>query len=586
MKSKYLFLPLLLLFTVCSVISCSNHKRQETLNRAQSIMETNPDSALKILSGIDKTGLESKAERARYALLLSIALDKNYIDTTTFDVLQPAIDYYLIKGTPDDKLRTYYYQGRIFDNKGERDSALNSFVKAIDNFPESTDSLCAARAYVSLARMFYEFHDIDSYMLNYLRAAKIYNKNGNSYYEFDCLLNALNGAIVLNRKNISDSLINVCNSFDSLSEMQHRELQKRILTHKSIYGTKAEVEELIKTREKDLSHDVRSLLNLAAAHQRIGNNKKALQIIEYINNSGVKYDTLKLLAVSVSAYRDLGDYKNALLNYWNFSHRTEAINALKFEQKSKSIEEKHKIEIKAQNEARKNSKIIWMCIGGIIFLILGIFILLLLVRTHKMQKNLAVQKAKTTQLENENLKSEKEKLALENENLLLERDKKTLEAENLAHRVEILENESESLKKLLDNPEEIPAEVRDAIKVRIEMLNSLLASYITANDQYGKPYDIWVKELTENTREFMNSNRLAFQVSHPNFIQYFEEHGLTIDEINYVCLYALGLRGKEVGNYMKKRSHVNTSSAIRKKLGIDKHETNIGIYVRNLLKNL
>lgn len=196
----------------------------------------------------------------------------------------------------------------------------------------------------------------------------------------------------------------------------------------------------------------------------------------------------------------------------------------------------------------------------------------LLVRSNKTQKDLAIQKAKTAELENEQLKSE--------------RDKKTLEAEILIHRVETLENESESLKNLLEAQEELPAEVQKEIQVRIEMLNSLLAGYITSNEQYEKPYEKWVKELTDNTEEFMNSNRLAFQVSHPRFIQYFEEHDLTISEINYVCLYAIGLRGKEVGNYMKKRSHVNISSAIRKKLGIDKHETNIGIYVRKLLKGL
>ncbi|MDE6740731.1 MAG: hypothetical protein K2J58_00185 [Muribaculaceae bacterium] len=66
----------------------------------------------------------------------------------------------------------------------------------------------------------------------------------------------------------------------------------------------------------------------------------------------------------------------------------------------------------------------------------------------------------------------------------------------------------------------------------------------------------------------------------------FEDHGLTESEINYVCLYAIGLRGKDVGAYMKKRSHVNMSSDIRRKLGIDRHETNIGIYVRKLLKEL
>lgn len=204
----------------------------------------------------------------------------------------------------------------------------------------------------------------------------------------------------------------------------------------------------------------------------------------------------------------------------------------------------------------------------------------------KAEKDKAIQQSKITELENERLKSEREKLSLENKNLQLERDKKALEAENLAHRVETLENESASLKELIDSQEELPSEVQQAIKVRIEMLNALMAGYITDNDQYEKPYESWIKELTDNTEEFMNSNRLAFQASHPRFIQYFEEHDLTVSEINYVCLYAIGLRGKEVGNYMKKRSHVNISSGIRKKLGIDKHETNIGIYVRKLLKKL
>lgn len=58
---------------------------------------------------------------------------------------------------------------------------------------------------------------------------------------------------------------------------------------------------------------------------------------------------------------------------------------------------------------------------------------------------------------------------------------------------------------------------------------------------------------------------------------------LTDTEINYVCLYALGLRGKEVGNFMQSRSHYNLSSQIRKKLGIDEHQTNLSIYVLNIL---
>ena len=76
-----------------------------------------PDSSLRIIDSISVADISDAKQTARYALLKSMALDKNYIDTTTFDVLQPAIDYYLDHGTPDEKLRTYFYQGRILQNR-------------------------------------------------------------------------------------------------------------------------------------------------------------------------------------------------------------------------------------------------------------------------------------------------------------------------------------------------------------------------------------------------------------------------------------------------------------------------------------
>ncbi len=97
------------------------------MDKAEELMNSRPDSALTVLSSIEKTSLGDDEEKARYALLMSMALDKNYIDTTSFDVLQPAIDYYLEKGTPDERLRTLYYQGRIFLNQSDFDMAMQSF---------------------------------------------------------------------------------------------------------------------------------------------------------------------------------------------------------------------------------------------------------------------------------------------------------------------------------------------------------------------------------------------------------------------------------------------------------------------------
>lgn len=598
-KLLYRF-PLLLVlvaFIVASmVVSCGgNTEIDSRLTKAEDIMEQHPDSSMAILSGMDRAKLGSDKEHARYALLMSMALDKNYIDTTTFDVLQPAIDCYLDKGkgTPDDKLRTYYYQGRIFQNKGDIDNAIKIFAKALDNTHGAQDSLCISRTLVAQAALYFELYDFESYTNNHLRAAKIYKNHSYKDYEFDCLLNALNGANLITNKALADSILNLCASFSSLNEAQQQKFNGYKMSYLARHGTQKELSEIVRKQQAD-SYDVNGLLNLASVYNKLSDNTKAKQLLDDVHDSGVNFDTLKYQAILIPVLRDLGDYKQAFLTYWDFSHKTDSIHSILIEQNQRSIEEKHDLELKAQNEAIEKSKIFWSSIGIIVALALGVIILLLILRSNKAKKELAFQKAKSAELENDRLKTESEKLALEksrlaleNENLQLERDNKALEAENLAHRVETLENESESLKNLIANTsEEIPLEVQSAIKVRIEMLNSLLAGYITSNEQYEKPYDTWVKELTDNTEEFMNSNRLAFQVSHPRFIEYFEEHGLTVDEINYVCLYAIGLRGKEVGNYMKKRSHVNISSAIRKKLGIDKHETNIGIYVRKLLKSL
>lgn len=583
---KFRNILVLTLFTlVCVMISCTGSKEQKILNHADEIMESQPDSALMLLSAIDQKKLSSKEQKAKYALLMSMALDKNYIDTTTFDVLQPAIDYYLKNGSPDEKLRTYYYQGVIYTNLGDKDKALNSFINGIDISYDSSDSLTIGRTLVAQGNLYNYYYNFDSYIDCNLAASEIFKKLGNKNYEFICLLNVLNGAIVSGKENLGDSVIKCLLKLPSLNENQQNSLTRLKLSYALKFGTEEEMSELIHVQESNIVSQ-NDIFNIALAYNKIGKYEKAKQYLNLLEESGVSFDTIRHLAISVPILEGSGNYKEALEQYKTFSHKQDSINLLKFEQRTRTIEEKHQIELHAQEDARQKSLIIWGCICGIALLSMGVIILWLLFRSTKTKKELALEKARFQEAENATLKSEKNILSLENRNLQLERDKKTLEAENLTHRVESLENESDSLKALIRSQKDLPLEVQSEIKIRIEMLNSLLASYITNNDLYEKPYDIWIKDLTDNKEEFMNSNRLAFQVSHPRFIKYFEDHGLTIDEINYVCLYAIGLRGKEVGNYMKKRSHVNTSSAIRKKLGIDKHETNIGIYVRRLLHDL
>ena len=579
--------PLFLISIIMSVAGCGGSQAvSHSLDVAERVMEDRPDSALIIINSIDTSELKKKSQKARYALLKSMALDKNYVDTTTFEVLQPAIDYYLENGTTDEKLRTYYYQGRIYQNRNDRDSAMRSFMRGLEIAKECSDSLTIARTLVSQGILYKALYDIERYADNYLKAARIYKDKSVESPEFECLLNGLNGMIILNKVESADSIFNILDGFDSLDSAQRQKLQDYRLSYTLNFGSMQDFRNLIEREKVGPDWNSNRILNLAYAFYKFNDNLKAMQYLDALEETGSGYDTLKFLSMKFQILEDMGKHESALAVYKDYINKLEAINTQKFIHMNRTMEEKHQLELQAERDARKHARSMWTLMGGISALMLILAITLLILKNIRTQKRLALQQIQASDAENERLQAEKDKIAAENRNLQLDLDNKALEAENLAMRVRELDSESNRLKEILESRQEMPEEVRNAIKIRIEMLNSYLAGYITDNRDFEKAYDQWVEQLTADTEGFMDSNRLVFQASHPEFIKYFEDHGLTTAEINYVCLYAIGLRGKEVGSYMRKRSHVNTSSAIRQKLGIDRHETNIGIYVRKLLREM
>lgn len=121
---------LFILAFALTFVSCNRHSEHwNTLSNVESYIVEHPDSALIVLERIDISELSSKEERAKLALLLSMALDKNYVDKTDFNVLQPAIDYYEDNGSATEKFQTYYLQGRIYQNQGNDTQAMIAYAQ-------------------------------------------------------------------------------------------------------------------------------------------------------------------------------------------------------------------------------------------------------------------------------------------------------------------------------------------------------------------------------------------------------------------------------------------------------------------------
>lgn len=100
MKVLYTALLALLLFPSC--------RRQSGdidsfLHNAESLMNEHPEDALSIIRHIDRRKIYSSASEARYALLYSQALDKNYVDVTSDSLTAVAVNYYDRHGTKHER---------------------------------------------------------------------------------------------------------------------------------------------------------------------------------------------------------------------------------------------------------------------------------------------------------------------------------------------------------------------------------------------------------------------------------------------------------------------------------------------------
>lgn len=206
-----LLYPIITLMIVMLLSACDRYTTLlEQMDMAENLMNIKPDSALAILEDITVYNINGKEIEARYALLKSMALDKNYIDTTTFDILQPAIDYYIKKGTPDEKLWTYYYQGRIYQNRGDDESAMNSFMNGCDLKQLVTDSLLLAHTLVAQGALYLKQYKINEFVRNNIEAARLYGAFGKDILEIKSYTNALDGYVMLNNQSAADSLLSIC----------------------------------------------------------------------------------------------------------------------------------------------------------------------------------------------------------------------------------------------------------------------------------------------------------------------------------------------------------------------------------------
>ena len=534
-------------------VSCSKHsKHWEILTKVEAFIEERPDSALNILQGIDKVDLSSKEENAKYALLLSTALDKNNVVSRDFEILQPAIEYYKKHGSLTNQMRTLYYQGQIHYINGQYAQALTCLNEAIEKSKNSNDYLTKAQLYTTQGDINALLTKWDDAIKSKLSAAEYYSKLDSTDRYVSCLLDIFNNYTLKGDYNNAEKYFKeCCKSLENASEHTHSKYYSYYINYLIATNEFDKIAATIQEYQSNVSKENLDYLSIAYAYGALGDINNVAESLSKNNLSDDTETILRQYAIVTALDKHITEGRNLLEVYKeNFAERNTIIYTI-YEKDTQYIQQKRNKEILQEKEkVSKRAKTI-ITISCIFALIVTLYILKIF------KKRLQDSQAENIILEGEKLKFEQ------------------LYSDTITER--------DALTKTIEDTS-IKDEAKAIIRDRLEILNKVIISQITGTSSANKKAYQELEALVANKDAFIKSNRLYIEGNNADFINTLKKSGLTNEEIDICCLYAIGLKGKDIKAYTSKPRHYNQSADIRHKLGLTENDTNLSIFLREMLE--
>lgn len=126
---KLLFISFLIIGSL--VMSCSQREAPDILEKVERYIDICPDSALLLLNQLPHPEKLHGKQRADYALLLTQARDKNYLDSLQSDsLIKIAVDYYQDSEDQVKKGKALFYYGKVMAVKDEPTVAMQAYLDA------------------------------------------------------------------------------------------------------------------------------------------------------------------------------------------------------------------------------------------------------------------------------------------------------------------------------------------------------------------------------------------------------------------------------------------------------------------------
>ena len=175
------------LFLILSILitSCTNSPNE--LQKAESLIENKPDSALKILKNLSPNKYKSPENKALYGLVMIEALDRLKLPLPD-SVLEFSLNYYRKTNESIRLANCYLYKGRIEKYKFHFDKAVTYLLIAEELAKNSPDYLLNGRIKFDLADIFRYQKEYDNAKLKYQQAYSCYTCAKSSSFALTTLI--------------------------------------------------------------------------------------------------------------------------------------------------------------------------------------------------------------------------------------------------------------------------------------------------------------------------------------------------------------------------------------------------------------
>lgn len=132
----------LLLMLSIWIVSCQTTPDSvvQALTQVEQCIDAYPDSALKLLKQIPHPETFRSKAQADYGLLMTQAMDKNYIKPESDSLISLAVGYYGSHGDhPKEQGKAFFYYGRVMMEMNRPEDAMRYFLKSKEIFDGSKE---------------------------------------------------------------------------------------------------------------------------------------------------------------------------------------------------------------------------------------------------------------------------------------------------------------------------------------------------------------------------------------------------------------------------------------------------------------